>query len=126
MAGKNNSVKMIIAIVVICAAGFVIWRYGFKENPGSTPEQVTFICTECGKEFQVETETVNELRDKETGMVKCPECDTFTGAPGTRCIHCKKYYLERDSIEKHGERGHCTHCGKSARNAPGQEPATLE
>ena len=94
MTGTSSSVKVIVAIVIICAAGFAIWQYGLKENPGSTPEQVTFICASCGEEFQVETEAVNELRDKETGMVKCPECGTFTGAPGTRCIHCRKYDLE--------------------------------
>jgi DNA-directed RNA polymerase subunit RPC12/RpoP len=126
MAQKNNTVKAVVAIVVICAAGFAMYWFGLRKNPGSTPDWMTFICSECLTEFQIETERVNELRDMETGLAKCPVCETFTAGTGIRCIHCGKHYLERQSLEQFGERGRCPHCKKSAKNFPLREAPSSE
>ena len=122
MAGNKSSTKAVIAVVVIIAAIVVIWKYGLKENPGATPKETVFICSNCGHEFKVVTEEIPKLQDKNpdraTGMIECPNCKEFASRVGVRCIHCGKYYLEQEAINKFGERVRCIHCEKSAREAP--------
>ncbi len=122
MSSNKSSMKGVIAVIVIIAAVVVIWKYGLKENPGATPKKTTFVCSSCSHDFKVVTEEIPELQEKNpdriTGMIQCPNCKEFASRVGVRCIHCGKYYLEQEGIEKFGERGRCVHCEKSARDAP--------
>ncbi len=103
MRGNKSLLTAVISIALICAAVFFIVKYGFRKNPGATPEQLAFICSNCGNEFQVRTKQLDELHaenpDQGSNMLKCPICKKFKGVRAIRCMYCGKHYLERQSIE---------------------------
>ena len=127
MTRNRGFVKGVICIVAIVVAGVIIAKYGFRPNPGASPKKMTFICSNCGDEFEINTADSNKLlaeNPKKTGGIKCPSCGQFKARRAIFCMHCGKYYLEQQSIEQFGERGRCPHCKKSARNPPDGESGT--
>ena len=115
MTNSKSSLKGVIAIIIIGVAGFFIYKYGFKRNPGAPPDKTQFICTECGYAFEVSTEDTTRFQAENpdrTGMIKCQECGRFTSRQAIRCPFCEEPYLPEESLHKYGEKYRCTHCGK--------------
>ena len=112
----KSSAKGVIAIVVIIVAVIVIYKFGLQRSPGTVPDRTPYICTNCGHEFEINTEDAQELRAENpdrTGEIKCANCKEFRAKKAIRCIYCEKYYLIEQSLEKFGEKYRCPHCDKT-------------
>ena len=120
--GKRKIVMIVISVVCLgIAAAMIISSVG-GDSPGLEENSAQFLCSECGKDFQLNVEEYRKAIAKQGGMtpermmgpvaIECPSCGQETGYQAIKCDKCAKVFFGTHGTGDFHDR--CPDCDYSA------------